>query len=339
MTTSPPPTTPTPPRVVTSRAPTPGVEDLTPHNARTHARTREVLPPPLHRASTGPATRNESDRRNASELSELAEKLNAGMSVRLERTRPTWAAGWVEDVMIDDHDLASVIDYVNQEHGGQMYRATVIGVDGAPLYTARLPVSGPPRRQGKILPRSWWTGDDPEPRIANPIAQPQREQTAAPGFDLNAIVNLVSQITSQGRERQDTLVDSVREMNAQNQATTTKLLTALMSHREQERQGGGLRDQLRELVQAKQAFEEVQEVLGVAPPTRDQNPSGEDDMMQSVMKEAAVGIIRQGLQNDANRTQQPSAPRQPPPGFRRVEPRQQQQPQPTQPNGHAKAQP
>jgi hypothetical protein len=269
------------------------------------------------------------DTRAANDLAALADQLQPGLTCRIERTRPTWAAGWVEDLQIDDHDLGAVLEYISAEHGGQMYRATVIGIEGQQLYTARIPISGPPRRRGRLLPRSAWDGtDDDAPR-----ATPQAQQHHAPALDLAGLGALLAQLQNGNTDRGETVIAAVREMTQQSARTTADLLRAVMQQRAEEkaeRKGGVFREHLQEFVNASHAIEEVREVLGVhnAAPAKDDDETR--GLMKGVLTQAAAQMIRDGMANDAQRS---NAPAQPPPGFRRVQPR--RAPAPTPPTNGA----
>jgi len=275
-------------------------------------RPHPPAPAPARVIPAGPQLRHEVDTRAASDLSALADQLQPGLTCRIERTRPTWAAGWVEDLQIDDHDLGAVLEYISAEHGGQMYRATVIGIEGQQLYTARIPISGPPRRRGRLLPRSAWDGTDDE----TPRHIPQ-QTNHAPAFDLKDLGALFATLQNHGADRGESVIAAVREMTTQSARTTADLLRAVMQQRADEKKGGGFREHLQEFVNASHAIEEVREVLGVhnAAPAKDDETGG---LMRGVLTQAAAQMIKDGMANDAQRTQ---APAQPPPGFRRVQPR------------------
>jgi hypothetical protein len=299
--------------------------------ARARARTRASEPHPMHRgASPGPLTRNSVDQRTAADLATLANQLAPGLTVRLERLRPTWAAGWVEDVPIDDADLGGLLDYLAHEHGGQMYRATVLASDGSQLYTARVPIAGAPRRRGRVLAREAWEGL-PEP--AQVVAQAPAAQ--APQSQLADLVQLMQAMQSQGNARQDAVLGAVREMVNANQRQTHELLTALFQ-RPDAPQAPNFRAQLAELAAASEALEEVREVLGAGARAPAAAPDDERSGMNRIIERIAADALSQGLRNDAARGQAPSAPapqqRPQPPArpnhARRVQPRPVRTPKP-----------
>lgn len=317
-------------------AATRGIEPLdTDHEGyareRTHARTRAREPIPVHRVPLGPTTRNSVDQRTALDLATLADQLQPGLTVRLERLRPTWAAGWVEDVPIDDADLGGLLDYLSHEHGGQMYRATVLASDGSQLYTARIPIAGAPRRRGRVLAREAWEGLPEPAQVVAPVAAAQ-----APQSQLGDLLQVMQAMQKQGDARQDATLGAVEKMVASQQKQTADLMTALFRNNAPP----NLRAQLAELVSATQAIEEIREVLGgpergAAPPV-----ASDDDgrsQVNRILERVAADALSQGLRNDATRGQAPSAPpstqpRPQPPArpnhARRVQPRTARKPSP-----------
>lgn len=291
----------------TAPRPTPGIEDLPRVGA--HARTH------AHPRPTGPVTRAAVDQRTASDLANLASQLAPGFVVRLERTRPTWAAGWVEDLPIDDQDLGAVLEYVRDEHGGQLYRASVLSSDGAELYSARIPIAGPPRRRGRPISRAAWDGADDE-RQHNTAPAPSSSPQGLQMADVVALMQVMQQ--SKGTN-QDAVLEAVREMTSQTQRSTSELLRAVLQQRSEERKTNGLQHQLREVVEASQAIEEIREALAVHADAPPQAGRDDSDPMQEALKQAAVSVLAQGMQNEMRRG--PPAPGQPPPGYRRVQPR------------------
>ena len=284
------------------------------------ARAREDRQPtPIRTAGpSGAQTRGAVDRQTADDLDRLAGQLRPGLLVRLERTRPTWAAGWIEDMPLDDHDLAAVLEYVSAEHGGQTYRASVISHEGAILYSSRLTIAGPPRRRGRVTSRDAWDG------LAEPERQPERHQE--PQIDLVALFNVISTQQREARAEQ-------AEANRQRDTQIDRLVASLLADRRQAAAPPppppSLRDQLREVVQATQAVDEIREALTVDTPPRGRSP--ERSPLAGVIEQAAGAMLAQGMANDqAARRQQP--PQQPPQRQRRmVQEHQAPQPQRTPP--------
>lgn len=292
-------------------------------HARTHAhaRTRAREPEPVHRVPIGPTTRNSVDQRTAADLATLANQLAPGLTVRLERLRPTWAAGWVEDVPIDDADLGGLLEYLSHEHGGQMYRATVLASDGSQLYTARVPVAGPPRRRGRVLHREQWEGL-PDPTTAAPVvAQVERRS------DLADTVALMRELTKQSDDSRAATLEAVREMQKASERQTQALLGAMFRGNNP---APDFREQLQQFRQTAEAVDEIREVLGGGERNAAPAAPSDDDRPQvnRILERIAADALSQGLRNDAQRGAAPSAPPQP-----------QRAPQPARPNHARRVQP
>lgn len=303
-----------------------GVEalDELPESARTRTRTRERQA--TRPSAIGPTTRAAVDYRTASDLDQLATQLQPGMLVRVERTRPTFAAGWIEDITIDDHDLGAVLEYLAAEHGGQLYRATVIAPDGQQLYTARLPIAGPPKRRGRVLPRSAWDGsDDDGPRA---LATPTHTNDARPD-PIDGFVRLFEVMRGGADDRNDAILRAMAETQKQNNSTVGNLLAAVMHQRESTNVKTSLRGQLAELREATEAVDEIREAFAV---DRDDEPRDND---RSAVDSFAADILKAGMQNEMRKgaqapaaapQQRPQQRRPPPPNFRRVAPQPRQPP-------------
>ena len=241
----------------------------------------------------GPSTRRAIDDRTVEDLDALARQLEPGLVVRLERLRPVWAAGWVEDYPIDADDLAGLLEHVAAEHGGQVYRVTVLASDSSQLFGSRIAIAGPPRRRGVMLPRAKWDGSDDVSMID--VSKQAPQQTA-----FTDIVQVMQLMTGVQEQRQETVLKSVQSMvDAQNKQIQSLLGAMFETHKPQ---AGSFRDQVTGLLQARQALDELQEVFasGGPPPESQQSP------MQGAMQQAAAQMLMQGLMNDGAR---PPAPK------------------------------
>lgn len=301
-------TTPAPPTAPRS---VPNVQtlDTDPPRARVHAR-EERQPTPIRTAGpSGAHTRSAVDRQTADDLDRLAQQLRPGLTVRIERTRPTWAAGWIEDMPLDDHDLAAVLEYVSAEHGGQTYRASVISHEGAILYSSRLCIAGPPRRRGRVMNRDAWDG------TAEPERQPERHQEHR-----DAPINLVELFTVISRQQAEARAEQA-EANRQRDTQIDRLVASLLADRRLQAAPPpppppppSLRDQLREVVEATQAVDEIREALTVdTPPPRERQRSA----MTGIIEQAAGAMLAQGMANDQARRQAAPQQQQPPPQRQR----------------------
>ena len=297
------------------RPPTGNVQAITePTHAHAHAHARQ--PTPIR--PTGPTTRAAVDARTADDLDRLAAQLRPGLTVRLERTRPTWAAGWIEDMPLDDHDLAAVLEYVSAEHGGQTYRASVLSHEGAILYASRITIAGPPRRRGRVKNRDQWDGAESH------TERHQEQHQAAPQMDLIGLMRVLNEQQAAARAEQ-------AEANRQRDQQIDRLVNSLMQDRRAANAPPAplpsLRDQLREVVQATQAVDEIREALTVdaAPRGRADNRSP----LAGVIEQAAGAMLAQGFQNDqaARAAAAQTAPtQQQHPQQHRQQPRPQQRP-------------
>jgi hypothetical protein len=309
---------------LTTPAPTPtgNVQSL---GEPTHAsaRARESRAPTPIRP-TGPQTRQAVDSRTADDLDKLARQLQPGLTVRLERTRPTWAAGWIEDMPLDDHDLAAVLEYVSQEHGGQTYRASVLSHEGAILYSSRITIAGPPRRRGRVTSRDAWDGAEEHRADSRP------ERHEPPALDLIGLFTVISKQQAEARAEQ-------AEANRQRDTQIDRLVASLLTDRRQANAppppAPSLRDQLREVVQATQAVDEIREALSVDAAPRGRAP--DRSPLAGVIEQAAGAMLAQGLQNDqqarAAQTAAQQRPQQRPPQQRPQQAPQQRPPQQRRP--------
>jgi hypothetical protein len=309
----------------------PGLEPLDgpPTRARAHARARDGTSPRVN--PIGPEVRKAMDSRAADDIEALSTLLAPGLTVRLERVRPLFAAGYVGEVPIDGDSVGELLDWIKHEHGGQLYKATVCAADGSIVYVARIPIAGPPRRMGRVLSRAAWDGlddDDATPaRAANPApaapATPQRSS-------MSEMLELFGELRAMSESRQEATLGAVREMITTHQTQTQGLLTAIFERIDPERNAGGFRARIQELADAANALEEIREVIGVGPhaaPAPEGAP--ERSGMSAALERAASEIIVQGFKNDQERAARRRAG--PPPAaqtgapraanFRRVGPR------------------
>jgi hypothetical protein len=298
------------------RTVSPGVEPLepgAPGATRAHARARA----PVHAREArsfpmGAETRRAVDVRTADDLQALAAQLSPGFTLRIERLRPVWAAGWVEDYPIDDGSLAAVLEYLRDEHGGQVYRGTVLGADESQLYVCKIPVAGPPRRRGRVVTRDAWEGN-PSESAAGAAASPVAAPAAAPASQLSDLIALLDAVQRQNTERQEVTLGAVREMVQGTQRSQAELLAALAARGNGNGAGESLHERLQELIQASQAIDELREVIGSGAPAPAAAAAEQSTGMRAVLERAAADMLVQGWQNDQaqQRTRAP-APAAPP---------------------------
>jgi hypothetical protein len=224
---------------------------------------------------------------------------------------------------LDDHDLAAVLEYVSAEHGGQTYRASVLSHEGAILYSSRITIAGPPRRRGRVTGRDAWDGASDEHR-----ADSRPERNEPPALDLIGLFTVISKQQAEARAEQ-------AEANRQRDTQIDRLVASLLTDRRQANAppppAPSLRDQLREVVQATQAVDEIREALSVDAAPRGRAP--DRSPLAGVIEQAAGAMIAQGLQNDqqarAAQTAAQQRPQQRPP-QQRPQQAPQQRPHPQQ---------
>lgn len=302
-------------------------------SARTRARTTPTDARPMN---VGPHTRSSVDTRTSDDLEALAQQMRPNLIARIERLRPTWAAGWIEDYPIDTGELGELLAYVRDEHGGANYKITILSPDQTVLYTSRIPIAGMPRKRGRELPRARWDGsdDEPGPRAALRDAE-TREPRQTNGTSANDLAALVTALGSvMGGGNRDHVLEAVREMTQTTQKQTSDLIAAVLATRSAERQSTGLVGQLREVVQATAGIRELREALAEdAPEPREEG--AERSSTTRLMETAAMEMLRQGIANDAARqqAQQQRPPQRPAvrmrPTMRRQPPPNGSQPPPT----------
>lgn len=273
---------------------------------RAHARTRARAKTETRPMAVGPATRHTVDARTSDDLEALARQMRPNLIARIERLRPTWAAGWIEDYPIDTGELGELLAYVRDEHGGSNYKITILSPDQSVLYTSRIPIAGMPRKRGRELPRARWDGadDEPGPRAALRDAETREPRTnGTSANDLAALVTALGGVMGGGNR--DHVLEAVREMTQNTQRQTSDLIAAVLATRSAERQSTGLVGQLREVVQATAGIRELREALAEdAPPSRENDDEGRSGTSK-LLETAATELLRAGIANDAQRRQQP----------------------------------
>jgi hypothetical protein len=288
------------------------------HDARAHERTgprARPHPRPVQASAPGPITRGVADQTAGSELAELARLLRPGTTVRLERMRPSWCAGWLEDIELEAGGMRDLYDHVRNEWGGQRYRMQVLMPSGQVAFTSSLNISGPPLHEGRRIDRDEWEGYGSSSRRANPQAQQQR---APAKDDLTGILGVFKLIMDTQSESTKQSLESVRELVRNSAAQNQDLIEAL-ANRDGERAGRtSLREQLGEIVEATQAIEGVRKVLGGGRQSNSREPN-KDDPMQEALREATKHFIGGAMGSIFTRKQGSPAQR-PPQGQRRMGP-------------------
>lgn len=264
-----------------------------PTRAPAHARTSS-------KGYAGVQARHTVDSAAAGQLGELARELRVGTTVRIERTRPSWAAGWLEDLTIDRGGFADLLEHVQEEYGGKRYRVTVLLPNGQPGYEATLSVAGPPLDQGEVIDRDEWNGQpdkrrNERDRTRNAIpAAATSAQPATPASELVPLFRLMLEQTTAGHERQMT---AVRELVSTSAAQNQELIQAIVEARTTETRGQSLAGQLDELAQAHRAVSRIGKMFGAAAPAA-APAEGEDDVVTQAVREAGKDFIASVIRSE-----------------------------------------
>lgn len=295
-------------------ASTDGTDAPSAHDARERSAAARYRP--MRAPAAGPPgtrTKARADEAVADELQSLAAQLRPGITVRLERLRPGWAAGFLEEYPLQDGDLSELYDHVQTEHGGQLYKITVLNPAGSAWYDSRIKVAGPPRERGRIIDRDAYEGVS-APK-ATPQQSPQQPQQAQPSGmpDLMSVFSLVLQQQQQASEAQ---LQAVREMVSRSSEQTRELISTIVTQRGEDRRHTSISGQLEELSEAGQVMERVREMFGA----QDREKADDTD---PIVKEAMSHFARQvfGSQSRNSPPQQtPQQPRSRMPRTRRAPP-------------------
>ncbi len=225
-------------------------------DAHTHARA----PARAYQAATppGPATRATVDQLGADQLADLAAALQPGVTVRVERTRPTWCAGWVEELDLEAAGLGELYEYLADEHGGLAYRVTALYADGKPLYTAQLRVAGAPREHGTPINRREWEANmRGEEHMAPVVAAAAAAGVTGP----SEMMQFLGLFLKESRESRNDVLTAVKEVTGQSATNTTALMTALTDQANKAREGNTLPAQIGELTAGMKAVEDLKETV------------------------------------------------------------------------------
>lgn len=217
--------------------------------------------------AVGPTVRQLLDSRQADALHDLGTALVMGCPVRIERVRPAWCAGWVEDTDIDVGDLGELYNYLQGEWGGSQYRVTALHVDGRPLMAVKLKVAGPPRQGGRLINRGRWEGatageDLPE---GAPVAA-AAAAGASPLADPLAFVQFMMTESRTSAAEARSSVQAVAERHSQD----VQQLMGLIATRDATRdESNSLVGQIATLTEGVQAVEELRDTMQASQPTAD----------------------------------------------------------------------
>jgi hypothetical protein len=213
----------------------------------------------------GVDTRAAVDQAQVNTLRAIARVLRPGTRLRLTRTRPSWCAGWLEDITLEPGEgIGYVLEYVRDEYGGAMYRVEVLAAGDVSLYEAPLPIAGQPKDHGQPIDRAKWEGW--QRRETRERVQPSHARGAADdGGQLNVVMQIAQLFLGQQRETQSAQLESVRAMVDRQTEQTTTLVNAVLERRDGEQQRGSFAAQLGEFAATTRAIDKVRkQVFGAA---------------------------------------------------------------------------
>lgn len=215
----------------------------------------------------------------------LARALRPGVQVRIERMKPAWCAGWIEDLSLDTGSVGELLEQLREEWGGAAYRCTVLQPNGLPAFELRIPIAGPPRNEGKRIDRDTWTGE----RSVNP-APVAPQVIHAPANDLGGILGVFQMIMDTNARATDAQMAAMRELSERSAAQNQGLIEAMLQSRTAEARGGSLSGQLTELMEANRAIERVKRNFGAA--SGETAQTEDDGPIQGAVKEAAKDFFK-----------------------------------------------
>lgn len=223
----------------------------------------------------GPRTRDASDRAQADSMRELASALQLGITCHIERVRPTWCRGWIEDYPLDGESIGELKAYLRDQHGGTDYKVVCLAENGAPLFSAKLPISGPPKEEGYPIDRDEYETAQGGRRPGAPA----RTNGGNPADAFAGLASIMTLVLNEARESRNATLESVREMSKETRESTDKLVQQVVKVQEEDQKRASLPSQLAELSESVSAVEEIKKTF-----TPDQEPQryGSGDMDELV---------------------------------------------------------
>ena len=250
-------------------------------HARTHSRARTpkaAIPP-------GREVKNFVDGAEAERLQALSENLQPGITVLIDRLKPSWASGTVDEISLKVGGVRELREYINEEHGGHVYKLSVCSPDLVPYFQAEMKIPGPPKKEGRVVTRDAWEGL-PEQTAVQPVQQ------QAPAFDFGGIVSglasIFTTIIESNNRSSDRIIDSVKEMATSQNESTKELIQNVIQTREGNQ---SFANQLTEVVKASNALGEVKEALRDDRDTVT-NDDGSDPVTREFAKEAGKHFVK-----------------------------------------------
>lgn len=280
--------------VIPDAVPQLGAPQAGPTRARAHAHHRSI---PL-----GSATRATIDAQQAETVRNIARAIRPGVVIEIERTRPTWCAGFLEAYPVEDGEsLRTLREYIRDEHGGQSYVLTaLLGEDVIARGTEK--VAGPPRDMGRVINRAKWEG------------QPAEERTPAPASSsgMDGLADLIKLFVGMQADASKAQLESVRDMVKETRGQTTELMKAVVESRESNNAQQGFAAQLGQFVEASRGIDKAKrQLFGAA---KREEPADELDPVEKEAKQfftrAFLGSVFKEQGAAPQRTQQQRAPAQ-----------------------------
>lgn len=271
-----------------------------PARARVRAHAYEYQGQSQAAVQPGAATRAVVDELAAGGLAELAAALQPGTTVRIERTRPSWCSGWVEELDLEAAGLGELYEYLTDEWGGQAYRITALYADGRPLFTSQLKVAGPPKDQGRVINRRQWEasmrGEDPH-AIPHTVPAPGAPGQAQP----SDMIQFLGLFLGEQRQSRDHIFEAVKTMNETHGKNVTDLMTALATKAE----GTSLTAQIGDLTKGMAAVEDLKNTVAEMSPETAEEPLSNT---QHWVREAGSAFARKFVEDQVNTQGRPARP-------------------------------
>ena len=262
--------------------------------SQAHARERgRRAAMPRAAMSPGPELRATVDRMQAGEIAKLAQALRPGLFLTIERLRPSWCAGWVEDYELQDAQVGELFEYISDEYGGNLYRVLVASPDGQPYYETRIKIAGPPKNQGRLIDRAKWEGRQADDQVLTP-ARANGNGGDQTGALIGALAGMFQAVLEANNRTADKTMEAVRTLNESQQKTTADLIGTIVQARENSQERGSFVSQLREVAQANEALKEVKDAL------REPGAEGQADegsLMNSALQGAAAQFMSAVMQS------------------------------------------
>ena len=242
----------------------------------------------------GGDTRRFIDKSNADRLEQLARELRPGLSLYIERTKPVWASGWVETVPVPRGGVEEVREYLQEIHGGQIYRVFVMSPDGQPYFESEMKISGLPKRDGEPCTRAKWEGTEPDKPA--PVVQSSPFAGTDMGSVINAAANVFGVIIDAQNKQSERIVSAVKEMARSQNENTNRILESVVSTREENKT---FAHQLREVVETSNALSEVKDALRDPRDEMGAGPPEEDSLLKEAGKVATAHFMQQVMERKA----------------------------------------